>query len=348
MKTLTELSKEYDSNNVLSSIELFKKQCEEGYTRGSQLHIPDEYKKIDTIVFGGMGGSALPAHILRSWNILKKPSAVWNRYGSLSYIDSNTLFVGLSYSGGTEETLASTESALLSGAKCLGVTLGGELADILLRAQSPVCTIDETNNPCRQPRFAVGFILGALIGIFETLDFLNQKIPMQEIFTAFEKNFFSPLDDESMEAKLARALVEKIPVIVGSEHLAQVAHFFQNQLNETGKTFATYHEIPEVNHHLLEALRNPATNKKNLVFVFVESRFYNKRNAIRFTIMRELVEKAGIQTLSFGRTSATWSEEVFLLMESIEFVSLYVGLYHHCDPSDIPFVALLKEKLAQK
>lgn len=345
MKTLTELRGLYDSQNVLASIELFKQQCEEGYARGKALAIDPSYKDIDNIVFAGMGGSALPASIWRSWNLLTKPSVVWNRYSTPAYINNKTLFMSMSYSGTTEETLAATETALAKGAHCLGVTVGGKLAEMLEGAGKPVCFVDEASNPCKQPRFAVGFMLGALIGICESLELVTEKIDIEKAFTSLGQA--TSMDDASADARLAQSLMNKITVIVAGEHLAEVAHFFQNQLNETGKTFAIAHEIPEVNHHLLESLGNPSSNKENLIFVFMQSPYYNERNQKRFSIMRELVEKAGIQTLEYKRESSSWLEEAYLFMQSVEYTSYYLGLYHECDPSDIPFVTYFKNELGK-
>lgn len=345
MKTLTELCRLYDSQNVLASIELFKQQCEEGYARGRALGIDASYRDIDTIVFAGMGGSALPASIFTSWNLLTKPSVVWNRYGTPVYINEKTLFVGMSYSGTTEETLAATQTALREGAQCLGVTVGGKLAEMLEGAGKPVCFVDEASNPCRQPRFAVGFMLGALVGITESLGLVTGKLDIEKVFASLGQT--TSMDDKGADARLAQSLMNKIPVIVAGEHLAEVAHFFQNQLNETGKTFAIAHEIPEVNHHLLESLGNPATNKDNLVFVFMHSPYYNDRNKKRFAIMKELVEKAGIQTLVYEISAPTWLEEAYLYMQSVEYIAYYLGLYHECDPSDIPFVTYFKNELAK-
>jgi|JI6StandDraft_1071083.scaffolds.fasta_scaffold03379_12 glucose/mannose-6-phosphate isomerase len=345
MKTLTELRGLHDSQNVLASIELFKQQCEEGYARGKALAIDPSYRDIDNIVFAGMGGSALPASILRSWNLLAKPSVVWNRYNTPVYMNEKTLFVGMSYSGTTEETLAATKTAFEKGAQTLGVTVGGTLAQILEGVGKPVCFVDEASNPCKQPRFAVGFMLGALIGIFESLGLFTENLDIEKALASLGKE--TSLDDASADARLAQSLAHKIPVVVAAEHLAEVAHFFQNQLNETGKTFAIAHEIPEVNHHLLESLGNPTTNKDNLVFVFMQSPYYNDRNKKRFSIMRELVEKAGIQTLEYARESGSWLEEAYLFMQSVEYTSYYLGLYHECDPSDIPFVTYFKNELVK-
>ncbi len=347
MKTLTELRTKYDSKNVLASIELFTKQCEDGYTRGKELLLDESYQDVDNIVFAGMGGSALPAQIFRSWNLINKPSEVWNRYGSRPYISERTLFIGMSYSGTTEETLAGTKIALEKGAKCLGITVGGELAKILQSTSKPVCFVDESSNPCKQPRFAVGFMLGALIGIFESLGLVTAEINIETVRTALAESGPATLSDESHDAVLAQHLMNKIPVLVAGEHLAEIAHFFQNQLNETGKTFAITHEIPEVNHHLLESLSNPKGNSNNLIFVFMESPFYNERNQKRFAIMKELVSRAGIEKISYIQKSSSWLEEAYLFMESAEYTSYYLGLYHECDPSDIPFVIHFKKELGK-
>ena len=45
---------------------------------------------------------------------------------------------------------------------------------------------------------------------------------------------------------------------------------FRNQINESGKFFSAYLDIPELNHYAMEGLVNPKSNHKNLLFFFFE------------------------------------------------------------------------------
>ena len=43
-------------------------------------------------------------------------------------------------------------------------------------------------------------------------------------------------------------------------------------MNENGKRFGGYFAIPKLNHHLLEGMLNPKSNKDALLFVLLESK----------------------------------------------------------------------------
>ncbi len=59
-----------------------------------------------------------------------------------------------------------------------------------------------------------------------------------------------------------------------SEHLVGSCHSFKNLLNETAKTFAVLFDIPELNHHLMEGLKNPSRIREFFKFVFFESELF--------------------------------------------------------------------------
>ena len=87
--------------------------------------------EIKNVLILGMGGSALPAHIIESLNILKVPMVTSHEYYIPSWVCENTLVLAVSYSGTTEETLSATNEAIERGAYIVGITTGGKLKEIL-------------------------------------------------------------------------------------------------------------------------------------------------------------------------------------------------------------------------
>ena len=55
-----------DSQNMLGSVEVFHKQCEDAWEATRTLELPDAYKNIANIVLFGMGGSALGMDVMQS------------------------------------------------------------------------------------------------------------------------------------------------------------------------------------------------------------------------------------------------------------------------------------------
>ncbi len=338
-KTIIELQKEFDPKNVFGSIKLFSKQCESGYEAGKNIILSETYKEVKNILVLGMGGSALPAHILKSQNAITLPFEIWSRYGLPQWVNKDTLIIAMSYSGSTEETLDALELAKNRDAKIVVITTGGALAQIGIENNFPTCLLNEETNPCKQPRFGLGSSIFALLGILENLSVCTEKVNIKNIVNAL-----AVVNEEKL-ITLAQTLTKKSLVIVSAEHLGQAAHFLQNQFNETSKTFAVYHELPELNHHLLEGLKFPEINKENLVFIFLTSKKYSERILKRVAVTKEVIESQGIKTIELPFEAEDTFAETVLALQAGEYISYYIGLLHEVDPSEIPFVIHLKEKL---
>ena len=77
------------------------------------LKIPDSYLKISNIVISGMGGSLYNYHVINSLfkRKLVVPIYMTNNYDIPLFINDDTLFIGSSYSGSTEEVISATSAA---------------------------------------------------------------------------------------------------------------------------------------------------------------------------------------------------------------------------------------------
>ena len=120
-----------DKQNVLGSVEQLADQIEDAWNGAKSVKVPAEYKAVKNIVVSGMGGSALGAHVIKTLykDSLRQPLEVVNHYQLPAYVNSDTLVVLSSYSGSTEETLASAEDAKKRGAKIVVIAAGGKLLE---------------------------------------------------------------------------------------------------------------------------------------------------------------------------------------------------------------------------
>ena len=85
--------------------------------------------KITNIVMCGLGGSGIGAKMVANWlqDEMKVPVALVNDYTLPAYVDENTLVIGSSYSGNTEETTIAIEEAKTRGCHIIGICSGGKL-----------------------------------------------------------------------------------------------------------------------------------------------------------------------------------------------------------------------------
>ena len=104
--------KKYDLSDAYSSIRQLPNQIDQVLDEVKNITYPQSYYDADCIVISGMGGSVYSYYIISSLfaHTLKKPLIAVNDYKLPSFLPRKTLFLGSSYSGSTEETIATTNN----------------------------------------------------------------------------------------------------------------------------------------------------------------------------------------------------------------------------------------------
>jgi glucose/mannose-6-phosphate isomerase len=338
--------KKYDTHNVFESMTLFPDQCKAAWNTNP---VSTKNKDIKNILIMGMGGSALGGYMLASLNSTKVPMIVSNDYTIPTWVNEDTLVLAMSYSGNTEETLSGFGKAIESGATIVSVTTGGTLAEISKEHNIPVHVIDRTRNPCEQPRFGVGAMMMEMLkifGIFNVCTVSDKDVndALSEL-QAWAENFKNTDQIENIYRE-AEAIKDKMPVLIHSEHLANVGRFMRNQINETGKTFAVAHELPELNHHLLEGLEFPKSNKKELYVMFFESDLFSAKIQKRIAVTKDVLEKQEIGFASFHVDGTTPLSQILICMLRDMYTAYMLGIIHQKNPNDINWVNYFKKNLA--
>lgn len=346
--------RQLDKENLLGSIEALPKQCQQTWEDLKKIEIPFSYKEVNNIVLNGMGGSALGGRIIESlyYDSLRVPFKVINSYTLPRFVDEKTLYILSSYSGTTEEVLATGNEALKRKAKCLGITTGATLGEYFKENRIPHFLINPKHNPCGKPRMALGYsILGimGLIGKCGLVELKNDEI--QKVIETLNKvnrlyNINVWLKD-NIAKKIAKSFWGKVVILVGAEFLAGSVHGFRNQLHENSKNFADYFLISELNHHLMEGLAQPKTNPRNLIFLFLQSPDYHPLIKKRFEITKEVVKKNKIEFLEYTCFSATKLNQAFEIEHFGSYVNFYLAMLNQIDPSPIPWVDYFKDRMAK-
>lgn len=347
--------KKLDKDGVAESLEQLPDQIRQVLDEARLIKIPKDYAKINEVVIAGMGGSNLAAYIIRSAlsDKLKKPLTILSGYQVPAHVGPQTLYVISSYSGTTEEPLSTYREVKRRGAKIIAITAEmpkNKLKALMIKEDIPGYIFNPLHNPANQPRMAVGYaifglsVMLAKAGLFkidvrETEDMIaSLKIWSQRLKTDI------PASKNSAK-QIANILNSKIPVLVGAEHLAGNLHALRNQINENAKLFAAYLELPDLNHHAMEGLAHPKTNKNNLLFLFFDSKLYHKRVQKRSALTKIVVEKNGIKTLSVEMIGKTKMVQAFELLQFGSWLSYYLGALYNVDPVKIPWVDWFKQKM---
>lgn len=233
-----------------------------GETMDLGVHLEDALWRVDSaniapvdayggLIVAGMGGSSVGGRLAAGalGGRLRRPLALAMGYDVPSWIGRETLVLCASYSGATEETLATYDAAKEAGAPRLVATTGGPLAE---RARADGVAVVPLPGGF-QPRVAVGYSLvtaleaAALCGAAPSLRDEVQGAALLVRALAAE---WGPDGAEDAEAKrLARALHGSIPVITGAGLTASVAYRWKCQINENAELPAFSSKLPEHDHN---------------------------------------------------------------------------------------------------
>lgn len=346
------INTDFDKSNILGSIQSLPDQCTHAWEEANKVVVPDEYKNITNIVFCGMGGSGLGARVIESayGNSIKYPIVRINDYHIPGFCNNHSLVICSSYSGETEETLQNAKEAIDKKCKILVIAHGGKLIEIAKEKNLPFYQIDVQHNPSNQPRMAIGYsVIGQLTLAHKANLITISKDDIDDIVQATKEatDSFGLEAENNQIFKLAENIKSKIVIFVSASHLVGAVHTINNQMNENAKNLSFDFAIPEINHHLMEGLKNPKNNADNIHVIFVESDIYEDRIKQRFVITKDIISKNNIKYSSINCKSKNKLSEVFETIQQGEYLNYYLCYLYNQDPSPIPWVDYFKTQLGQ-
>lgn len=341
-----------DKNKIYDSIVLFRDQIIQAWTEVSNTVAIDHIQKASNIVVAGMGGSAFAGHIIRSLDqaILKVPMETVSNYRLPAYVNNKTLVVISSYSGNTEESISCLKDAVARKAYVFIIATGGKLAEIASKKNIPSYIFNPVANPAVQPRMGVGYSVSALLALLTRAGFLHVRdSEIQEVIDhlhtltpIYERGV--PLKKNSAKA-LASKIAGKAVMVVAANHLTGAAHVLGNCLNENAKTYSAVHNLPELNHHLLEGMSFPVNLKQSMHIIFINSDLYPKIISQRLSLTQSIFNKIGYPTTIVKPQSSAPLTQVFESLYFSLFLSYYTALLNKIDPGPIPWVDYFKVTL---
>jgi glucose/mannose-6-phosphate isomerase len=314
-----------------------------------RLHLPSDYREVRQIVVAGMGGSAIGGDLLVALVTPECPIPIFvNRsYDLPTFVNGpDTLVIGASHSGNTEETLSAIEQAHARGASLLAITTGGELARLCSEWGAPVLRFAYNS----QPRAALGYSFIPLLNLLCQLGLiedktaaLNEAVHVMHDWQV-EIGPTSPLSNNPAK-RLAGQLVERMPVIYGAGLMAPVARRWKTQFNENSKAWAFFEELPELNHNAVVGYEMSERIREWATVVFVRSRYDSPRIQARWRITRELLIREGVGSDQVYARGQSRLAQMLSLIHFGDLVSVYLALATGIDPTPVTPIAYLKEQL---
>jgi glucose/mannose-6-phosphate isomerase len=343
--------KQLDTLNMLGEIDNLPDQLASAYQLGMQLALP-AWTDVRQVVIAGMGGSAIGADLLASYcaSLAPIPVFVHRDYGlPLFARGAGTLVICSSHSGNTEETLDTFESARKTDCRILTVSTGGELAKRARENNVPLWTFEHSG----QPRAAVGFSFGLLLGMFQRLGFLPDQKEALEDALAFMKRSQERIKADIPTVKnpakrYAGQLMGRWVTIVASDFMAAVAHRWKGQINEIAKAGSNFEILPEADHNALAGTMHPQeVLNPHTMSLFLRAPSDHPRNRLRSDLTRKAFMLEGMNTDHVDARGHTPLAHMWTMILFGDYVAYYLAMGYGVDPTPVQLLDEFKDAMAE-
>ncbi len=339
--------KTYDKSNLRQVILTVPDQFKEGFSLAKNVKISGNFNKI---MISGMGGSALPGNILRTYqnNLLTKNKeyAILKIYQNRFYnlpneAYSKCLNIICSHSGNTEETIASFKQALNKNLLCVGISSGGKIEEMCKANNIPHIKLPIPSENF-QPRMATGHFVSVIIQLLINANKLPDRT--SEILKSADKLLKLIPTLESQGKLLAKKLIGKTPIIYSTVEFKPLSLIWKIKFNENSKIPAFWNVFPELNHNEFVGFTNP---QANYFIIMLRNKNGHPRNLKRYNITTKFLQQKGIDVEVIDIPEGEIMYRLFSSLALCDWTSYYLALEYKIDPTPVDMVNDLKKELTK-
>lgn len=317
-------------------------QLEEAIKIGSSAQIKPASKSIEKIVVCGLGGSGIGGKIISQLlkDELKVPFLLVNDYSIPAYVDENTLVIGSSYSGNTEETLTTIYQSHARGAEIAVITSGGKILELAKQHEWNYIVVPGGE----QPRAMLAYSLVQQLYLLNGYGLISDKqiVDLDGVINLIR----STEDEVREEAKsLAADISGYMPIIYADSSFEGVAIRTRQQINENGKELCWHHVLPEMTHNELVGW---AGGNDKLAPIYLSTSYDHPRTVHRWNICKEIISQHTSNINLVEAKGDTRLEQVFYLIHFTDWVSLFISVIKSVDPVEVDVITHLKSEMAKK
>ncbi|MFH1111765.1 MAG: bifunctional phosphoglucose/phosphomannose isomerase [Patescibacteria group bacterium] len=296
-------------------------------------------KKYKSFVFSAIGGSLLAGRLVKA----VKPEADITLHGDYGLPPlpadklKQSLFLIVSYSGNTEEPLDTLKQALKNNYNCLAISTGGTLLELAREYNIPYIKIPNTGI---QPRMALGFNFRAILKAMGEQTILRQS-SLLAITLDLAKS-------RELGKKLAKKLINYIPVIYSSTSNQALAYGWKIKLNETGKIPAFYNILPEMNHNEMtgfDVVGSTRSLSKKFYFIFLLDDDDNERIQTRMEVLEKLYRDRKFPVKIIKLQGNSRPVKVFSSLLLADWTAYYTAQAYGVESEQVPMVEEFKKKI---
>ena len=337
-----------DAAQMLTTVASLDSHVRAGYAAGLATTGLPSLDGITSVVFCGMGGSAVAGDVLKQTFRDRLPVPVdVNRSPLLpTHAGPHTLVLVSSFSGDTSETLSAAREAVRRGCRMIAITSGGQLGALCTERGLAVASVPTGF----QPRAALGHLTFAMLGALEAAGLVaSLAADVEETVASLAKWIAELGPDVPADANLAKDIAvwlgDREGVVWGAEGIGAVAAMrWKTQLNENGKMPAWNAAMSELDHNEVVGWVRPFAALHAVLALRTDHEHHEL--AARFPLSANIVRAAGAEVREVAVTGSGPLATLLSLVAIGDFASCYVGLRRGEDPTPVQAIAGLKAALA--
>jgi glucose/mannose-6-phosphate isomerase len=342
-----------DRSNMLGRVLSMPKHFADAWQRAQSVNLKLNPNRIRNIVVTGMGGSAIGGELLRNltYNQLPVPLSVCRSYNLPRFVDQHTLALVSSYSGNTGETLSTFEQLLQRSAQIVCITSGGKLG-----REAEARNLSRFSLPAGfPPRSALVYLVVPLLKALHACRFIpDPDSSIKETISLLEqlgRRYHPEIPEpENLAKRLARSLIERLPLIYTGEIYESVAWRWKEQFCENAKVLAWHNVFPELNHNELVGWGLRAEMDKRFQVIYLRdpqatSTEVHPRVYQRMDLTRGLIEQTGVPVIEVASEGQSLLARFFSLIFLGDVASVYLAVLNGVDPTPVEKIDYLKSKL---
>lgn len=301
------------------------------------------------VVVSGLGGSAIGGDILRTYAARKAkiPVVVVRDYDIPAFVNQDTLFLAVSYSGNTEETLSAYGQARQKGAAIICITNGGKLKQ---RAEEDGYQVVEIPAGL-VPRAATGYLFAPLVLLLEELGIVAGVRPeLEETVTVLRamRDNLGAADAANQARSIARKLKDSLPVIWGTSGISEVAALrWKAQINENAKCPAYYNVFPELNHNEIVGFEVPPQLLSSMSCIILRDQYDHERVKRRIEISKGIIKDKVKSIIEVKSQGESYLARFYSLVYIGDYASVYLALEYGINPTPVAVIDYLKAELGR-
>ncbi len=320
----------------------FPAQLKEALEIGKNASIHPHSHQINKVYIAGMGGSAIGGNFVQDfvYDECKVPIMVGKGYRVPAYLDENTLAIFSSYSGNTEETLASLRGSQSSGAKIVCIASAGKLIE---EAKNNGFDYIQVPGGWPSPRACLGYSIVQQLTVLRKLGLIGED-SLKRIKTAIDLIKYDKEDIQAKAQLVAKKLIGKTPIIYIEDRMEAVAIRLRQQINENAKMLCWHHVFPEMNHNELVGWKDL---RKDITVLWLRNKDDLKRNAIRMDISKGIISELTPNIIEVYSKGISLVEKSIYFVHLGDWVSWYLSELHGVDAIEIDVIDHLKSELAK-